>query len=240
MIAYVRCSLNEHEKNYRATRLEMLALVTYMDHFSYFFLGRKFRLRTDHHSLVWLMSFKEPQGQVARWLGRLQYDSEIQRHPGRLHNNADALSRRPRRQHGNCPSCTPTGLSQVTVVTRDLPASETPSEVRNCWSPKVVAQAQRDDPDISVVLSHLLKEWRKPAVEELRSMSYAALAVWAQFELLLLQQGVLYIKSAGHTTQAKLRMVLPKQLVEKALVEGHDGVAGAHLRRMKTLMKMKN
>ena len=75
----------------------------------------------------------------------------------------------------------------------------------------MVAQAQRDDPDISVVLSHLLKEWRKPVVEELRSMSYAALAVWAQFELLLLQQGVLYIKSAGHTTQAKLRMVLPKQ-----------------------------
>ena len=71
-------------------------------------------------------------------------------------------------------------------------------------------------------------------------MSYVARAVWAQFELMLLQQGVLYIKSAGHTTQAKLRMVLPKQLVEKALVEGHDGVAGAHLGRMKTLMKMKN
>ena len=103
----------------------------------------------------------------------------------------------------------------------------------------MVAQAQRDDPDISVVLSHLLEEWRKPVVEELWSMSYAALAVWAQFELLLLQQGVLYIKSAGHTTQAKLRMVLPKQLVEKALVKVHDGVAGAYLGRMKTLMKIK-
>ena len=142
VIAYVRCSLNEHEKNYRATRLEMLALVTYMDHFSYFLLGRKFCLRTDHHSLVWLMSFKEPQGQVARWPERLQeYDYEIQDRPGRLHDNADGLSRRPRRQHGNFPSCTPTGLSQVTVVTRDVPASETPSKVRNCWSPKVVAQA---------------------------------------------------------------------------------------------------
>ena len=61
-----------------------------------------------------------PQGQVARWLGRLQYHSLKQRHPGRLHNSADALTRRPRRQHGNCPSCTPTGLSQVTVVTRVL------------------------------------------------------------------------------------------------------------------------
>ena len=118
---------------------------------------KKLRLRTDNHSLVWLMSFKEPQGQVARWLGRLQYDSEIRRHPGRLHNNADALSRRPRRQHGNCPSCTPTGLSQVTVVARDLPVGETPREVRNCWYPLCTWH----------VLCRLLKEWRKPAVEEL-------------------------------------------------------------------------
>ena len=108
---------------------------------SYYLVGQKLRLRTNNHSLVWPMSFKEPQGQVAFWLGCLQYDSEIQRLPGRLHNNADAFSRRPRRQHGNFPSCTPTGLSQVTVVTRDLPVGETPSEVRNCWYPEVVAQA---------------------------------------------------------------------------------------------------
>ena len=127
---------------------------------------KKLRLRTDNHSLVWLMSFKEPQGQVACWLGGLQYDSEIQRHLGRLHNNADALSRKPRRQHGNCPSCTPTGLSQVTVVARDLTIGETPREVRNCWYPEVVAQAERDGPDISLILCRLLKELRKPTVEE--------------------------------------------------------------------------
>ena len=71
------------------------------------------------------------------------------------------------------------------------------------------------------------------------SMHCAARAVWAKFELLLLQQRVLYIKSAAHTTQAKLRMVVPKQLVEQALVEVHDGVAGAHLGGMESLMKMK-
>ena len=49
-------------------------------------------------------------------------------------------------------------------------------------------------------------------------MHYAARAVWAQFELLLLQQGVLYIKSAAHTTQAKLRMIVPKQKIRRAKV----------------------
>ena len=56
---------------------------------------------------------------------------------------------------------------QVTVVARDLPVGETPSEVKNSWSAEVVAQAQRDDPDISVVLGRLLKERRKPDFEEL-------------------------------------------------------------------------
>lgn len=60
VIAFGSRSLNEHEKSYCATRLEMLALVTYMDHFRYYLLGRKFRPMTDHHSLVWLMSSKEP------------------------------------------------------------------------------------------------------------------------------------------------------------------------------------
>ena len=70
-------------------------------------------------------------------------------------------------------------------------------------------------------------------------MHYAARDVWAQFELLLLQQGVLYVNSAAHTTQAQLRMVVLKHLVEQALVEVHDGVAGAHLGGMQSLMKIK-
>ena len=46
------------------------------------------------------------------------------------------------------------------------------------------------------------------------SMGCSARALWAQFQLLLLQQRVLYVKSASHTTQANLRMIVPKQLVE--------------------------
>ena len=39
MIAYGSRSLNEHEKNYCTTPLEMLALVTYVDYFRYYLLG---------------------------------------------------------------------------------------------------------------------------------------------------------------------------------------------------------
>ena len=61
VIAYGSLSLNKQE-NYCGTRLEMLALVNYMDHFRYYLMGQKDRLRTDNHSLVWLMSFKSLRG----------------------------------------------------------------------------------------------------------------------------------------------------------------------------------
>ncbi|GFV41340.1 retrovirus-related Pol polyprotein from transposon 297 [Trichonephila clavipes] len=57
---------------------------------------RKFLLRTDHASLTWLLSFKNSEGQIARWIQRLQeYDVEIRHRKGSAHGNADAFSRRP-------------------------------------------------------------------------------------------------------------------------------------------------
>ena len=54
--------------------------------------GRSFQARTDHQSLKWLRSFKEPVGQVACWLEALaEYDLEVVHRPGRQHMNADGL-----------------------------------------------------------------------------------------------------------------------------------------------------
>ena len=48
------------------------------------------------------MSFKDPQGQVARWIEFLStYDLEIHHRPGMMHNNADSLSRYPCRHCGS-------------------------------------------------------------------------------------------------------------------------------------------
>jgi hypothetical protein len=58
-------------------------------------------MRTDHGSLRWLLSLKNPEGQLARWLQVLSsYDMTIVHRPGRQHRNADALSRIPCRQCG--------------------------------------------------------------------------------------------------------------------------------------------
>ena len=56
---------------YRTTRKELLAVVRFTTPFRHFLLGRSFTIRTDHNSLTWLLHFKEPLGQIARWLEEL-------------------------------------------------------------------------------------------------------------------------------------------------------------------------
>lgn len=74
----------------------MLAIVRAVKHFHHYLYGRSFTVRTDHGSLRWLVNFKNPEGQLARWLETLgAYDFQIIHRPCRIHSNADALSRRP-------------------------------------------------------------------------------------------------------------------------------------------------
>ncbi|KAI3373156.1 hypothetical protein L3Q82_006487 [Scortum barcoo] len=96
VIAYFSRSLSRPERNYCVTRRELLAVILSLRHFRPYLYGQRFLLRTDHASLTWLLNFKEPEGQLARWLETLQdYNFEVRHRAGRLHVNADALSRRP-------------------------------------------------------------------------------------------------------------------------------------------------
>ncbi|PFX29467.1 hypothetical protein AWC38_SpisGene5768 [Stylophora pistillata] len=89
------------------------------------------------------------------------------------------------------------------------------------------------------VVDQLLREWKKLTDGEPRPLSRAIRRVWAQWELLELREGVLYLRSPERTPSAKSRMVLPQKLVEEPLMEVHDGLTGAQLGRLKTLKKMK-
>ena len=95
-VAYFSRTLNKAECNYCITRKELLAIVASVKHFHAYLYGQKFKVRTDHGALTWLMKFKHPEAQVARWIEVLDtYDFVIEHRAGRSHGNADALSRRP-------------------------------------------------------------------------------------------------------------------------------------------------
>ena len=92
VIAYYSKSMTKAEKRYCVTRKELLAVVMGVKQFHHYLYGRKFTVRTDHGALRWLTNFRNPVGQVARWLEILgTYDLDIQHRAGRVHGNADAL-----------------------------------------------------------------------------------------------------------------------------------------------------
>ena len=80
IIAYASKTLSKSQRNYSATKRELFAIV----HFThYYLLGQYFLTITDQRALVWIYSFKEPDGMVARWiekpnLGNLILTSSIE------------------------------------------------------------------------------------------------------------------------------------------------------------------
>ena len=96
VVAYYSRTMNRAEEQYCVTRKELLAIVEAVKHFHPYLYGRHFTIRSDHAALQWLLKFRNPEGQIARWIQRLQeYDFQVNHRAGHLHTNADALSRRP-------------------------------------------------------------------------------------------------------------------------------------------------
>ena len=119
VIAYSSRALTKSERNYCVTRKELLAVVYFVKYFRMYLYGRKFTIRTDHGALKWLFGFKDPAGQVARWIQTLaEYDLGIQHRPGHRHGNADAMSRTPCLQCHRAPeSCSGDPLKEERQVT---------------------------------------------------------------------------------------------------------------------------
>ncbi|CAG9829901.1 unnamed protein product [Diabrotica balteata] len=70
-IAYTSKKLNKAQKNYSTTERELLAIIHGLDAFRYYLEGRKFTIITDHSSLLWLHSMKNPSQRLSRWICRL-------------------------------------------------------------------------------------------------------------------------------------------------------------------------
>jgi len=99
VISFGSKALSRPERNYCVTRRELLAIVVFLKKYRHYVGGSRVRVRTDHGSLRWLCNFKNPEGQLARWLEVLStFDMALEYRPGRRHQNADGMSRIPCRQ----------------------------------------------------------------------------------------------------------------------------------------------
>ena len=170
MIAYASRTLTECEQKYCVTRKELLALVYFVRYFKHYLYGRQFTLRTDHGSLRWLLSFKNPVGQIALWLViLLAFDMTIEHRAGRLHRNADAISRIP------CKQC---GLQKHEMNIRYkhyANSLETGIENGNVGKPSDnninLHQEQENGHDIGIVRSWILSN-KRPKSKEIESGNF--------------------------------------------------------------------
>jgi transposase InsO family protein len=97
-IVYLSRTLSPAESNYTITELECLAIVWSVRKLHAYLDGVKFTLITDHSALQWLFDFRGSNRRLVRWSLELQPYRDwmtIKYREGRVHLNADPLSRAP-------------------------------------------------------------------------------------------------------------------------------------------------
>lgn len=132
------------------------------------------------------MSFREPEGQLARWIEQLQeYNFFIVHRQGNSHSNADGLSRRPCRL--DCWHCS-------RAEAKDEEARREQTE--QCMALRLDdvidwAREQQGDPELRTVL-----EWveanRRPDWSEVAAAGPSLRGLWSQWKGLSLCDGVLW------------------------------------------------
>ena len=246
VISYYSTSLSKAEKNYCATRRELLAVIKAIRRFHPYLYGRPFTLRTDHAALRWLLNFRCPDGQIARWLEELQqYNFKVEHRPGLKHINADALSRRPcvgsgckycakleekeelqRKDHGEYISYSTTGTTG------------TDSDRR--WSQEELREAQMKDTDIQPVLQWKEEGETRPTWQVIAPHSEATKSYWSQWESLLLEEGVLYrLWETPAGERSVKQLVVPKEMRPQLLQQLHSSPTAGHLGVNKTLGRVR-
>ena len=227
-IHFASRTLNRAERRYSTTRKELLAVVWALKTFRPHLLGVRFLLRTDHNALVWLTNFKEPEGQVARWLEFLaEYTFDIEHRSGKKHQNADALSRRePASTDVPADSAKP---ADVHVRTLELePGTDHLDAVRrDC----------RVDPDLAVVIHRLssnLHGFFPGDSKEVRSLM-------SQETSLQLRDGLLYRKFVPTNPGglAVQQLVVPRLYRKVMFREAHAGPTSGHFGHKRTLEKLR-
>ena len=108
VIAYYSRTLNSTQQRYCTTKRELLAIKACIENWEHFLRLEEFGLRTDHQALKWMSTMKCNDGAMLRWASYVnEFDFILEHRPGKLHSNADALSRVVFRKCGleQCKEC---------------------------------------------------------------------------------------------------------------------------------------
>ena len=262
VIAYGSMSLNAQQRRYCTTRKELLALVTFLNHFRFYLLGRSFLVRTDHNSLTWLMRFRHIEGQLARWIEAVaQFDFKIAHRAGKNHGNADGLSRIPQECDcleagqsvqalpcGGCKYCA--NKHQQWQRFEDYIDEVVPLAIRNTTvmpdeEPGIIIEADIDwiaeqakDPEVEIV-KRWIRDEEDPSSEILYLQSATTKRLWANREQLELIEDVLHYKWVGKIERPPRQLIIvPLQQRAYILQLAHDAKSAGHPGQLRTKLNV--
>ncbi|KAK0136443.1 hypothetical protein N1851_027445 [Merluccius polli] len=170
---------------------------------------------------------KNPEGQVARWLEALQeYDFEIQHRAGRLHSNADALSRRPCAAL-ECRYC------RRQEERADEPPTAGDAEGWLPLSARQLEQQQRADETLAAVRDWL-EAGRRPSWPEVSARGADVKAYHSQWGCFQLHDGVVYRRWQDPRGKGDiLQLLVPRVLRPQVLQLVHGSyLVGAPMERV--------
>ncbi len=262
VLGYASRTLSKAERNYCVTRRELLAVVAFTRHFRPYLYGRQFTIRTDHSSLQWLLSFRDPEGQLARWVQVLQeYDYHIEHRPGVRHGNADGLSRQHTCRVKDCACKEVTQAARIAGYSGDQTPptiwgqgkficrqqqNELQAEPRvrltalnPTWSTADFSAAQNADSDLSRVIK-AVEAKVKPTPAQTSDWSRAARRYLLEFDRLRMEGGLLvrpWINRKGLETY--IQLVVPRAYVNDVMAMAHDNAVAGHFGVKRTLARLR-
>lgn len=246
VIAYFSKTLAPAERNYCVTRRELLAVIKAVKHFKPYLFGRKFRLRTDHASLIWLCKRSEPSCQVARWLEILgEFSFSIEHRPGNKHGNADGLSRRPLSTCRQCANIEkrdggPTmaevysqlppslrleaiqgELQQVQTESRTTPDLKIqPLQTTPPYAGSTLANAQREDSGAVGQIYTLKKEGKRLTATELQTADRELKTLHDRLDAMVIREGILKVQIARSKGMREVA-ICPAPMRQREIWETH-------------------
>ena len=247
VVGYASRTINKHERNYTITELETLAVhwaVTLP--FKPYLYYKEFELVTDHDTIRWLRTAKDPKGKLARWVIALEaYRYKVVHKQGKLHTNADALSRNPSSKSHQSDQIKPEDTityEESHWEPKDVPGQDenegnlyqaglnypeealiNETQVISYWNWEEIGKYQREDRYISQVINWIITDDVPDRVDK-PLIPYKK--CWKTLKLL------------NDVLTSNTRIVLPYKCRQYVMQQMHEGPMGRHLGINKIIQKV--
>ena len=261
VIAYASRTLEGREQHYCTRRRELLAIVAFVKHFRAYLYGRECLIRTDHASLKYIKSLRNPDDQDD-YVTQAELDRVYVRH------NTATLKDSARRKRAADTAAATTSTATTSAATSESSTTlwvESTDEVEQApieqmdansatlgtdlpdvmafveqWQADEMSRAQQADPEIAPLYRAKLADDKRPLEAIVSGWGEATKAYLHDWDRLSINaNGLLYRKFESHDgTDDWQQVLLPQTYRLEACRRFHDVSVAAHMGRRKTQMKM--